>query len=321
MNEELFLEIGIGTRCRRIFERLSAEMDKVYKSENVDMSVREFPIVYCIVNRGPMTIADIQQLSGLSHSAVSQTVKKLASKNILFLKAGEDARSRIVDLTDEGQRLIAKLTPIWQTSKDAMMTVLNECDTNILDAFANYESALARKSFTQRYHEQKSARSVGTVKIVAYDVKYREHWRIINQQWIETLFEMEEEDIINLNDPEKYVLDKGGEIYFALLDGKPVGAIALKKFTPERFELSKMGVLPEARGHGIGNLLVEKVLERFKARGGRELFLETNSSLTPAITLYKKYGFKEVPAPEKTPYDRADYFMELNINDKNLKMC
>ncbi len=311
MRDELFLEIGIGTRCRRNFEYLSSEIDKIYKAENVDMSGREFPIVYCVLKRGPLTIADIQQLSGLSHSAVSQTVKKLVAKDILFLEPGEDARSKIVALTDVGDRLMDKLKPIWSTAKDAMKTVLDECNTNILDALADYEAALTRKSFSQRYYEQKSEHSERKIEIIAYDVRYREYWRIINQKWIETLFEMEKEDIINLNDPEKYILDKGGEIYFALLDGKPVGAIALKKFTPTRFELSKMGVLEEARGYGIGNLLVEKVLERFKARGGKELFLETNSSLVPAITLYKKYGFKEVPAPENTPYARADYFMEL----------
>ena len=117
--------------------------------------------------------------------------------------------------------------------------------------------------------------------------------------------------LVALNNPEKYILNKGGEIYFALLDGKPVGVIALKYHDGTRFELSKMGVLPEAKGLGIGNILVRKILERYKARGGTELFLETNSSLVPAITLYKKMGFNEVPAPKNTPYERADYFMIL----------
>ncbi len=311
MTEELFLEIGIGTRCRRIYERLSGEMDAIYKDENVNMSVREFPIVYCVLHRGPLTIADIQKLSGLSHSAVSQTVKKLVSKNILSLNPGEDARSKIVQFSDEGKRLIEKLKPIWELSTQVMVGVIRECDTNILEAFGDFERVLDQQSFTQRYWEGKKRTEKTDIEIIPYDVRYRENWRIINQQWIEKLFKLEEEDIVNLNDPEKYVLDRGGEIYFALLDGEPVGAIALKKHSPTRFELSKMGVIPQARGHGIGNLLVEKVLERYKARGGSELFLETNSSLVPAITLYKKYGFVEVPAPEKTPYERADYFMEL----------
>ncbi len=313
MNKEIFLEIGIGTRCRRVYERLTLEMDKLYATEGVDMSVREFPIIYSIFCKGPLSLAEIQGLSGLSHSAVSQTVKKLAAKNILVLKAGDDARSKIVDFSEDGKRLANKLIPIWDNCKLAMQSILDECGTNILDAFADYEQALSRKSFTDRYAETKRIGTRGKIEIVPFDIKYRADWRHINQQWIEKLFIMEDADIVQLNNPEKYVLNKGGEIYFALLDGKPVGAIALKFHEKTRFELSKMGVLPEVQGYGIGNLLVAKVLERYRARGGTELFLETNSSLTPAITLYKKVGFKEVPAPENTPYNRADYFMELEV--------
>ncbi|MCC3859730.1 bifunctional helix-turn-helix transcriptional regulator/GNAT family N-acetyltransferase [Pseudemcibacter aquimaris] len=311
MNGEIFLEIGIGTRCRRIFEMLSMEMDTIYKAEGIDIGMREFPILYCLYQKGPLLINDIQKLTGLSHSAVSQTVKKLSNKEYLWLRTADDARSKIVVFSDRGEKLIKRLIPIWHVAKRAMADVIGDCEHNILDAMADYEQALSQKSFTQRYNEKREEKHAGDVEIVPYHVKFRNDWRIINQQWIELLFEMEEEDIINLNDPEKYVLDKGGEIYFTLLDGKPVGAVALKKHSPERYELSKMGVLPEAKGMGLGNMLVEKVLERYEARGGKELFLETNSSLTPAITLYKKYGFKEVPAPENSPYSRADYFMEL----------
>ena len=295
MNEELFLEIGIGTRCRRIYELLSTEMDKLYSAEGVDMSVREFPIIYSLVNKGPISLAEIQQLSGLSHSAISQTVKKMAAKDILSLKPGKDARSKIVSLTKQGDELVKTLKPIWKTCKISMQTVLDECNTNILSAFTDYERALKRKSFTKRYAENKKSNHAGKVEMVAFDVKYRDDWCYINKQWIDELFIMEHADLVALNNPEKYILNKGGEIYFALLDGKPVGAIALKYHDGTRFELSKMGVLPEAKGLGIGNILVRKILERYKARGGTELFLETNSSLVPAITLYKKWVLMKYP--------------------------
>jgi ribosomal protein S18 acetylase RimI-like enzyme len=47
--------------------------------------------------------------------------------------------------------------------------------------------------------------------------------------------------------------------------------------------------------------------------GAKRLFLETNSSLTPAITLYKSLGFRDVPAErvEPSPYVRADVFLEM----------
>lgn len=313
MTNEIFQEIGIGTRCRRIFEMLSIEMDKIYQNEGVDIGMREFPILYCLDHKGPLLIADIQKLTGLTHSAVSQTVKKLSGKEYLWLRTADDARSKIVVFSDRGEKLIAKLKPVWAVAEHAMSDVIESCDHNILEALDNYEAALSEKPFTQRYNEYRKSKPKQEIKLVAYDVRYKDDWRYINQQWIEKLFVMEEEDIINLNDPEKFVLDKGGEIYFSLVDGKVVGAVALKKYSPTRYELSKMGVLPDAQGLGIGNLLVEKVIERFHARGGKELFLETNSSLTPAITLYKKYGFNQVAAPENSPYTRADYFMELTV--------
>ncbi len=147
------------------------------------------------------------------------------------------------------------------------------------------------------------------IKIISYEDKYRDDWCYINQQWIEKLFKLEKTDLDHLQQPEKYILNKGGEIYFALLNEKAVGAIALKYDKGTRFELSKMGVLPEARGYGAAKALVRKVIERFKERGGTELFLETNSSLIPAICLYKKLNFKEVTPPQNSPYERADYFM------------
>ncbi|WP_438994828.1 bifunctional helix-turn-helix transcriptional regulator/GNAT family N-acetyltransferase [Pseudemcibacter sp.] len=313
MKNEIFKEIGIGTRCRRIFEMLSIEMDKIYKEEGADIRMREFPILYCLHQKGPLLIADMQKLTGLSHSAVSQTVKKLSSKNYLLLRTAEDARSKIVVFSDRGEKLISKLIPIWEVAERAMSDVLKNCNHNILDALDDYESELKNNSFTQRYNDFKNKKPDQKIETVPYDIKYKDAWRHINQQWIEKLFVMEEEDIINLSDPEKYVLDKGGEIYFTLLNGKPVGAIALKKHSPIRFELSKMGVLPDAQGLGIGNILVEKVLERFKARGGKTLFLDTNSSLKPAITLYKKYGFKRLSPKDESTYSRSDYYMELNL--------
>ncbi len=154
MKNEIFKEIGIGTRCRRIFEMLSIEMDKVYKEEGADIRMREFPILYCLHQKGPLLIADMQKLTGLSHSAVSQTVKKLSSKNYLLLRTAEDARSKIVVFSDRGEKLISKLIPVWEVAERAMSDVLNNCNHNILDALDDYENELKNKSLLQIFLRQ-----------------------------------------------------------------------------------------------------------------------------------------------------------------------
>ena len=44
-------------------------------------------------------------------------------------------------------------------------------------------------------------------------------------------------------------------------------------------------------------------------RRATRLYLETNSSLAPALGLYRAMGFKDL-APVESPYVRADVFME-----------
>jgi len=78
-----------------------------------------------------------------------------------------------------------------------------------------------------------------------------------------------------------------------------------------RFELTKMAVTAAWQGKGLGRQLMLAALAAFEARGGGYLFLETNSALTPAITLYESVGFVQVPRPDGPQhYERADVYME-----------
>jgi putative acetyltransferase len=51
------------------------------------------------------------------------------------------------------------------------------------------------------------------------------------------------------------------------------------------------------------------VIAAYLERGARELFLESNSKLTPAITLYQSAGFVHAPRPEPSHYERSDVYM------------
>jgi len=149
-----------------------------------------------------------------------------------------------------------------------------------------------------------------TVTIESFDPQYRQAFYDLNIQWIEEFFTVEEIDQKVLTNPEKYILDEGGEILFAVDDGKAVGTVAMKLIAPSRFELTKLGVDKSIRKGGIGAALCERVIERFQARSGETLFLETNKILENAIRLYWRLGFVEMPNPIQSPYVRSNYYME-----------
>jgi len=151
------------------------------------------------------------------------------------------------------------------------------------------------------------------VKILPFGPTFRTAFKELNYAWIEQYFKVESSDRIILEDPEGEILQKGGAILIATLHDEPVGTCALIRVDDNHFELAKMAVAAEARGHKIGWQLGIATLEKAKELGAKKVHLDTNSTLTPAINLYKKLGFKEVPG-RCSDYERCNVQMEIELD-------
>ena len=90
------------------------------------------------------------------------------------------------------------------------------------------------------------------LKIVPFNKDYKPAFEFLNRAWIEEYFVMEEEDLKTLQNPESYVLEKGGEVFFAILDGEVVGTAAMIQTDKGIYELAKMAVARQFQGLGIG---------------------------------------------------------------------
>ncbi|MBL4594465.1 MAG: GNAT family N-acetyltransferase [Flavobacteriales bacterium] len=151
------------------------------------------------------------------------------------------------------------------------------------------------------------------VDIIAFDKQYADDFAQLNFEWLEEYFYIEDYDREVLTQPEKYILKDGGQILFALIDGKPIGTVALIKREEGVFELSKMAVTVDYKGLRIGQKLMYACIDYAGQHGVKRLFLDSSRKLTPALTLYEKVGFKEIPVPKNTPYERCDIRMELYL--------
>lgn len=151
------------------------------------------------------------------------------------------------------------------------------------------------------------------VTITDYENKYANDFAKLNFEWLEKYFYIEEYDKKVLLNPQKYILDESGHILFALINEKVVGTVALIKRDNDVFELSKMAVTEEYQGLRIGQKLMYACIDFAGRTGAKRLFLDSNTKLTPAITLYNKVGFREIPVPKDTPYERCNIRMELYL--------
>ena len=151
------------------------------------------------------------------------------------------------------------------------------------------------------------------IEIIDLDPQNQGHklaFKQINYEWIEKYFKVEKGDLASLEDPEKYFLATGGAVLLARQGEEYLGTSALKPMGNDVYELCKMGVSESARGLGIGGLIGEAAIKKARELGAKRVYLETNSSLTPALTLYAKLGFVRIEN-FTSPYERADVAMEI----------
>ena len=193
--------------------------------------------------------------------------------------------------------------------------LLQNKQNNLLHAVQEIEFALGQKSFFQYLKDARVHRMLKAVKIIDYAPEYAEEFIKINYAWIEKYFKIEQPDIDALDGHKEKILDKGGHIIFATYENQIAGTCALIKFSDEKYELAKMGVKEEFKGLQIGKKLGHAIIDKARALGGKILFLESNKSLAPALNLYKRLGFHEVPMSggSVSDYERADIKMEMKL--------
>lgn len=150
------------------------------------------------------------------------------------------------------------------------------------------------------------------IEMVPYSDELGIHFTALNKAWVQKYFELEPIDELMLVNPKQYFIDKGGLIFFALFNKEVAGTFALLKLSDTEYELSKMAVYEQFQGKQIGNSMLKFCLEQAKIMQLHKLVLFSNTILSNAIHLYKKFGFIEI-ADFESEYKRANIKMEILI--------
>ena len=150
-----------------------------------------------------------------------------------------------------------------------------------------------------------------SVTIDVFKEEYKLDFETLNLQWIRKYFKVEEEDSKILKNPESYVIDGGGQIFFAVIDGNAIGTAAMVLTKERIFELSKMAVDSSYQGLGIGRMLINECIDFAKRKRADEIFLITNDILLPALELYNSSGFELDEDYDDNRYERGNTKMKL----------
>ncbi|MCB1692400.1 MAG: MarR family transcriptional regulator [Pseudomonadales bacterium] len=307
--------LALGSRLKRLSDRLMQDGIRVYRETGVAFEPRWFPVYYFLGHVGPSAVMEIAKGLGVSHPAVNQVAKEMVAANIVAAyRDTRDKRKRVLALTKHGKSLLPELQGIWRDISASLQELLSETQVDFLGYVETIERALDDRDFYQRFVARRSPAS-DDVEILSFEPAHADAFKRLNEAWILEYFEMEEADRKVLDDPVGYVIEPGGDILMAKdkASGEMIGTCALVNRGEGAGELAKMTVASSARGRGIGKLMARAALIRSRELGFKRLYLETNSALAPALGLYRELGFVRKPSPFSSDYARADVYMEMDL--------
>ena len=103
----------------------------------------------------------------------------------------------------------------------------------------------------------------------------------------------------------------GGQLLVARYDGEPAGTSGVRLLDASTAELTRVFVLPEARGKGGAALLVAAAEDAARALGARRMILDTRADLVEARALYARLGYAETEPHNTDPY--ADHWFTKRL--------
>ncbi len=289
--------LASATRFRRISERLHLDGDKIYANAGIDFKASWFSVFYVIAKMArPLTVLDIAHQIDFSHITVKNVIRELEAKELVTIDSNPtDKRSKLIALSDQGQLLMTRLSPIWQSFALALKEIFNGGHPDILNILNRIDDEIAAHPI----HERVNATHSNKVRIADYKPSDAGKFYQLAAPWLSQVLdgELEEEDQFTLSNPEDAYLHTGGFLFFAKYEKKYAGCVVLKRLDDHTFEFAKLYVDPHFRKLGIATRLIERCITRCMENEATELWLQTTLSMPQAHRLYYKLGFRDAEAP------------------------
>jgi ribosomal protein S18 acetylase RimI-like enzyme len=313
MENDFLSELGLNaivTRMKRVSDAMLHDGKRMYRELGADIEPNWFALFKLLRKYERLTVTEIADFIGLSHPSVISIVNKMISAGYLReSKSSDDSRKRILSLSPKAHKKMPQFELMWDAGTAGVKKMMH--DTDILGALDVLERRIAERGFRERTLEQ--LEKLKSIDVIEYDDKYKDDFARLNYEWIAKYYQIEEHDHDQLDNPRQYIIERGGQIFFALMAGSVAGTVALIRVNYDVFELAKMAVSPEFQGYKIGDRLMQACLDYAAAEGAKCIFLESNTRQFAAINLYRKFGFVETPLDPNSQFVRANIRMELAV--------
>lgn len=137
--------LALGTRLKRLGERLQAQTQVLLENADVDLPASHFPVLAALERLGAMSVGELTEAVGISQPGVTRLLDKLGAEGLVrSTQLAGDRRVRTIALTKAGRDLISRSQrTAWPMIEAAVADACAGPAQPLLDALVALEEALA----------------------------------------------------------------------------------------------------------------------------------------------------------------------------------
>lgn len=155
MTPDLVREFGLltlGTRLRRLGERLQLQTQTVLEASDLSVPASHFPVLAALDRHGALSVGGLAEAIGVSQPAVTRQLGKLEADGLLQSQpVPGDQRLREVTLTTAGRQLVTRAKRLsWPAIEAAVTDACGADGPKLLAALTALEDALAEEPLAER---------------------------------------------------------------------------------------------------------------------------------------------------------------------------
>ncbi|MGL1890133.1 MAG: MarR family winged helix-turn-helix transcriptional regulator [Spirochaetaceae bacterium] len=300
-------ELLLGSRLKKIGEKIFSDISKVYKDRGIDFEPSWFPVFF-LLNEKTLTISDIANYLEVTQSAVSQMISVLEKRELVIIKKDDiDKRSKTISLSIKGKKLLVDIKPIWTSIKKSLNKLLKEGENskNLLISLNEVETSIYNNGIQNRIENDiKHSILQEKLNINVYQKSNEKDLKSMLLEWMTRNNKIISPEVIN--NPDKFI-SNNGNIYIVYIEGNIVGCMVSKLIGSSLSKIICIEILPKWKGFGIEKKII-KQLERDN-KTDIDIILDIRES--DQITICKEMGFElDLIVPEENETSRCVHLIK-----------
>ena len=99
--------------------RTARAVTQIYEDALAPSGLRatQFPILVGLAAAGPVPVTRLAEALGLDRTTLTRNMRALVDQGLIAIADGEDRRTRVVALTDQGRRSLAEALGMWERAQ------------------------------------------------------------------------------------------------------------------------------------------------------------------------------------------------------------